>query len=116
MRPPAKLSRYLRARQLTRTRIVLALLIAVVADSVQFLLGPFGWMFGDPAIDVVVMLLMSWLLGFHWLFLPSFLLELFPLADELPTWTACVIAVIVLRKRQQRISPPLPSRKSPVEA
>jgi hypothetical protein len=115
MTPPAKLSRLLRAKKLTRTRMVLALLIAMVADSAQFLLGPFGWMFGDQIIDVIVMLLTSWLLGFHWLLLPSFLLELIPLVDELPTWTACVIAVIVLRKREQRTSPPLPSEKPPIE-
>jgi hypothetical protein len=32
--------------------------------------------------------------------------EFVPLLDELPTWTACVVAVIALRKREQRSSPP----------
>lgn len=88
--------------------MILALAVAVVADGGQLLLGPLGWAFGDQLIDVVAMLLVSWLIGFHWLLLPSFILELIPLIDEFPTWTACVIAVIVLRRREQRSIPPLP--------
>jgi len=83
--------------------MVLATIVAVAADGLQFVLGPVGWEFGDQIIDVIAMLLISWLIGFHWLLLPTFVLELIPLADELPTWTACVIAVIALRKREQRI-------------
>ena len=48
------------------------------------------------------MLLTMWALGFHWLLLPTFVVELFPAVDMLPTWTACVIAVIALRKRAER--------------
>jgi len=95
--------------------MISALAIAVAADGLQWLLGPFGWVFGDQIIDVMVMLLVSWLIGFHWLFLPSFILELVPLADELPTWTACVTAVVILRKREQRASPPPLSEKPPIE-
>ena len=103
---PEKPGRSFGAPKLTRPRMVLALAVAVAADGSQLLLGPLGWVLGDPIIDIVAMLLTSWLLGFHWLLLPTFVLELVPLADELPTWTACVIAVIVLRKRQQRSAPP----------
>jgi hypothetical protein len=88
--------------------MILALAVTVVADGGQLLLGPLGWAFGDQLIDVVAMLLVSWLIGFHWLLLPSFILELVPLIDEFPTWTACVIAVIILRRREQRSIPPLP--------
>ena len=101
-----KFNRLLRVPTLTRIRIVLALFVAIAADGLQLLLGPFGWVFGDQIIDVVAMTLVSRLLGFHWLLLPSFVFELVPMADEFPTWTACVIAVIVLRKRQQRQSAP----------
>ena len=87
---------------------MLALAVAVITDSGQLLLGPLGWAFGDQLIDVVAMLLVSWLIGFHWLLLPSFILELVPLIDEFPTWTACVIAVTILRRREQRSIPPLP--------
>ncbi len=48
------------------------------------------------------MVLTMWALGFHWLLLPTFALELVPALDDLPTWTACVIAVIALRKRAER--------------
>jgi len=88
--------------------MILALAVAVIADGVQLLLGPLGWAFGDQLTDVVAMLLVSWLIGFHWLLLPTFVLELVPLIDEFPTWTACVIAVIILRRREQRSIPPLP--------
>jgi hypothetical protein len=96
-----------RAPKLTRTRIVLAVAVAVTADSLQFFLGPLGWAFPDQAIDLLAMLLTAWAIGFHLLLLPTFVAELFPVVDMLPTWTACVIAVIALRKREQRtVSPP----------
>lgn len=106
MKLPEKLNRILRVPKLTWVRMVLAITIAVIADGVQWLLGPLGWAFGDQLIDIAVMLLLGWLIGFHWLLLPSFVLEFIPLADELPTWTACAIAVVVLRRREQRSLPP----------
>jgi hypothetical protein len=106
-----QLGRFSRAPKLTRPRIVLAVAVAVFADGLQFLLNGVGWFGPDQAVDVLAMLLTCWLIGFHWLLLPTFVLEFIPLADELPTWTACVIAVIALRKRQQRPPPPLPPAK-----
>ena len=38
-------------------------------------------------------------LGFHMLLLPTFVIELVPVADMLPTWTGCTAAVVMLRKR-----------------
>jgi hypothetical protein len=101
-----KLSLMFRAPKLTRTRIVLALAVAVTADGVQFFLGPIGWAFIDQGIDVVAFVLTAWTIGFHLLLLPTFLVEIFPVVDMLPTWTACVIAVIALRKRDQNAVPP----------
>jgi hypothetical protein len=98
-------NRLRRVPNLTRTRIVLALAVAVMADGLQLLLGPLGWAFGDQLIDVVAMLLVIWLVGFHWLLLPSFVLEFIPVVDELPTWTACTVAVVALRRRREK-SPP----------
>jgi len=103
MKLPDKLNCLLRVPGLTRARIVLALAIAVVADGLQFLFGLVP--FVDQAIDVVGMVLTSWVIGFHWLLLPTFVVKLVPFLDELPTWTACVVAVIALRKREQRILP-----------
>jgi hypothetical protein len=95
-----------RAPKLTRTRIILALMVAVSADSLQFFLGPLGWAPGDQVIDLIAFMLTAWLVGFHLLLLPTFIVEIFPVVDMLPTWTACVIAVIALRKREQRVVPP----------
>jgi len=91
---------------LTRIRVGLALAVALVADGLQLLSGPLGWVLLDQAIDVVAMLLTNWAIGFHWLLLPTFVTELFPIVDMLPTWTACTIAVITLRKRAQSVPPP----------
>jgi hypothetical protein len=101
-----QLSRMFRAPKLTRTRIVLALAVAVAADGLQLLLGPIGWAFPDQVIDVAAFGLTAWAIGFHVLLLPTFIAEIFPVIDMLPTWTACVIAVVALRKREQRPVPP----------
>jgi hypothetical protein len=95
----SKLTRWLRAPLLTRTRIILALAVAVVADGLQILLLPLAWTFLESAVDVVAMILTTALLGFHWLLLPTFVVEFVPVVDMLPTWTGCVIAVIALRKK-----------------
>jgi hypothetical protein len=109
----APITRLLQTPRLTRARIVLALAVAVVTDALQFGLGPFGWAFVDQGLDVVAMVLTTWLLGFHLLLLPTFVVKLIPVADELPTWTACVIAVIALRRRDQ--PPELPGSHRPKE-
>lgn len=83
----------------SRARIVAAIAIAIAADAVSILLGPFGLTFADEVIDVVVMGLETWLLGFHLLFLPTFVVEVLPVVDALPTWTACVLAVVAIRRR-----------------
>ena len=88
---------------MTRGRIVFALAVAVIADGLQILLGPLGWAFFDEIIDVIALGLTTWLLGFHVLLLPTFVVEFIPLVDMLPTWTGCVIAVAVLRRREQRL-------------
>lgn len=87
--------------------MVIALAVAVTADSLQFFSGPFGWAGLDQAIDLVALVLTTRAIGFHLLLLPTFIVEVFPVVDMLPTWTACVIAVIALRKREQnRAAPP----------
>ena len=108
MKLPEQLDSFFRAPTLTRGRMILALAVAVTADGVQFLLGPFGWAFPDQAIDLMAMILVSRIIGFHILLLPTFVVELLPIADDLPTWTACTAAVIALRKREQHKPPPSP--------
>ena len=95
---------------LTRRRIALALVLAALADALQIALGPAGWFFFDEIIDVIVMVAMTLLIGFHPLLLPTFIVEIIPIVDMLPTWTACAGAVVLLRRRQQGNagSPPPP--------
>ena len=91
---------------LTKTRIWSAYGVAIAADILQFVLGPFGWAFADEILDVVAAGATWSLLGFHPLLLPTFVVELLPVVDMLPTWTGCVALVISMRKKQQAIPPP----------
>ena len=111
---PEKFSALLRTPPLTRRRMVLGLAIAAGADGLQLLLGPLGWAFADQAIDLAAMILLSGVIGFHVLFLPTFVVELVPVLEDLPTWTACAAAVIALRKREQRTAKPPTSPDQPV--
>jgi hypothetical protein len=71
--------------------------VAVLADLVQIVAFPaFGMGAASPwndALDVLVAGAMVLLIGWHWAFLPSFLAELLPGLDLVPTWTAAVFFV-----------------------
>ena len=85
---------------LTRSRIRAAYAVAIATDILQFALGPVGWAFADEILDIVALVLTTRLLGFHPLLLPTFVVELFPIVDVLPTWTGCVALVVAMRKKQ----------------
>jgi hypothetical protein len=85
---------------LTSSRIRAAYAVAIAADALQFGLGPFGWAFFDEILDVIALVATTKLLGFHPLLLPTFILELLPVLDVLPTWTGCVALVVAMRKKQ----------------
>jgi len=95
--------------KLTRNRIILAFAIAIITDAIQISMTPaiFTGILAIPGeiadfvIDCVVMVAMTLLLGFHWMFLPSMLVELTPGLDLLPTWTGCVAYVVWRRKKEQ---------------
>ena len=101
LNPQGKLAHSPRTGRLTRSQTICAITLAVVADVLQLLLGPFGWAFADQIIDVIAAILVSRAIGFHWLFLPSFVVELIPVVGMLPTWTACVAAVLTLRRKEE---------------
>jgi hypothetical protein len=103
-----KITKLLRPPALTRARMAFALAVAMIADGFQMLLGPMGWFIFDEIVDVAAMVLICPAIGFHFLLLPTFVVELFPIVDMLPTWTGCVAAVIALRKRSQPAAPPPP--------
>jgi hypothetical protein len=98
------MSKVFRTPTLTRRRIQLAFVVAILSDAVQIGLGPLGWTFFDEVIDVIAMILTSWLLGFHLLLIPTFLFELIPIVDMLPTWTGCVALLVSLRKKEQSLN------------
>lgn len=98
---------------LTRRRIWLACALALIADGIQLLLGPLGWAGVDEVIDVVAMCLLTLTVGFHPLFLPTFVAEFIPGVGMLPTWTACTFIVVGLRRKQN--IPPPPHSPPPVQ-
>jgi len=68
--------------------------VALIADAVQWIVWPL-FIAGaasplDTIVDVVVAGLLIQLVGWHWAFLPSFIAELIPGVDLVPTWTAAV--------------------------
>ena len=102
---------------LTTTRVRLAYLVAVGTDIAQLVLGPAGWAFADEILDIAAMIIITRLIGFHALLLPTFVLEFVPVADMLPTWTGCVAIVVMLKKRQQvpaTTTPAPPSPRGPI--
>jgi hypothetical protein len=99
---------------LTPSHVRTAYAIAVTTDVLQFLLGPIGWAGVDEVIDVVAAALVWRILGFHPLLLPTFVVEFLPVADVLPTWTACVVLVVGLRRRQP-LDPPPPGSSTVID-
>ena len=75
----------------------LAWLVAIGADALQLALTP---LFAEGALspvdailDALVAVALVRLLGWHWAFLPTLLVEAVPGADLFPTWTAAVFFV-----------------------
>jgi hypothetical protein len=79
------------------------MIVAVVADLVQIIVFPLviaGAMSpADDVLDAAVAGILSWLLGWHWEFLPSFLTKLVPGVDLFPCWTLAVANVYRKSKR-----------------
>lgn len=96
--------------RLTRSRVVIALGVAVAADCLQWpLTAAFATGALSPpseaanfALDCLVMLLTARLLGFHWVLLPSLLVEFVPGVDLFPTWSGCVAYLVWHRLREQK--------------
>jgi len=79
---------------MTPERVKAARAVALVADALQIGIFPaFSEGFLSPVndlLDIVVAIIMLRLVGWHWALLPSFLSELVPMWDLVPTWTAGV--------------------------
>jgi hypothetical protein len=81
------------------------MILAIVADVLQMLVFPlFVEGAASPADDVLDLGIggvLTYLLGWHWEFLPSFLAKLVPGVDLVPFWT---LAVANVYRKQKRIA------------
>jgi hypothetical protein len=110
-------------RPLTKGRIFQAFAVAIIFDALQFPanLAFFTGLFAIPAevadvgLDVAASVLISRAIGFHWVFLPSFLMEAVPGLDLCPTWIASVAYVVWQRRRKEKSLRP-PTSATVVEA
>ncbi|MBI4911238.1 MAG: hypothetical protein HY823_00735 [Acidobacteria bacterium] len=74
-------------------RVAAAYAVALTVDALQIGLGALTGglsMFVDKALDLVAAGLLWGLLGWHLALLPTFLVELLPIVELAPTWTAAV--------------------------
>ncbi len=87
-------------------RLRIAMILAVVADVLQIAVFPFVLEGGasppDDILDICVGGLLTWLLGWHWEFLPSFAAKLIPGVEFVPLWTLAVANVY--RKSRAQVS------------
>ena len=96
---------------ISRSRLRLAWSLAILVDALQIASAPteFGgppiW-FMEIGLDLVTMVLMCLLVGWHWTFLPSFVTKLVPFVDIAPTWTAAMfLATRTLRNEAEKKTP-----------
>jgi hypothetical protein len=75
----------------------LAWMVAMAADALQLAVFPLfvegALSPADAVLDAVVCVALVRLLGWHWAFLPTLMIEALPGADMFPTWTAAVFFV-----------------------
>lgn len=95
-------------------RIKLAFAIAVIADLFEF---PVTWfehwewewvrLMGRAmglVLDCCVMGIMVKILGFNWVFVPTFFVEVIPTLDLFPSWVGAVAYVVWQRKKSQQMA------------
>ena len=87
-----------------------ALTIAVLADAIQIgafpLFGPGALSPVDDLLDIAVAWLLTRLLGWHWAFLPTFVAEMVPGLDLVPSWTLAVLYVTRSMPREESAAEP----------
>ncbi len=88
-------------------RLRTAMILAIIADTLQLVVFPLfvqGAMSpADDMLDLGIGAILSYLLGWHWEFLPSFLAKLVPGVDLVPLWTLAV-ANVYRKSRQAAVS------------
>jgi hypothetical protein len=88
-------------------RIWLARFVAIAADAIQIAVWP-AFAAGavspfEDLLDVIVAGILTYLVGWHIAFVPSFIVKLMPVADLAPTWT---IAILVATRNSRAAPPP----------
>ena len=87
-------------------RLRAAMALAVVADVLEMVVFPlFVEGFDSPTADMLdlgIGAVLTYLLGWHWEFAPSFLAKLAPGVDLVPLWTLAVANVY--RKSKQAVA------------
>jgi hypothetical protein len=89
-----------------KTRMRAALALAMVADVVQMIGFPL-FVEGaaspvDDVVDLAMAGILTFLLGWHWEFLPSFAAKLVPGVDLVPLWTLAVGNVYRKEKKLEK--------------
>jgi hypothetical protein len=104
-------------RSLKTPELRLAWAIAIAADALQILALPLfaegAFSPADGVVDLVVAVILTRLLGWHWAFLPTLAAEMVPGLDLVPTWTMAVFYVtqnmVPQVKSEPEILPPGPA-------
>lgn len=88
-----------------RWRIQAAMILAMAVDALQIFVFPLfsagALSPADDMLDFAVAMVLVYLLGWHWEFLPTVAVELVPGVDLVPFWTLAVVSVY--RKWKQRV-------------
>ena len=79
------------------SRFQVAMTLAIVADALQIVVFPLfvggALSPADDILDSGIAAMLVYLMGWHWEFLPSFLVKLVPGVDLVPFWTMAVANV-----------------------
>jgi hypothetical protein len=108
-----------------RSRFRAAMILAIAADALQILVFPLfaegALSPADDVLDLAIAVVLVYLLGWHWEFLPTFFAELVPGVDLVPFWTLAVAnvyrkwkhtTITVEESRKQRPALPNPKNSS----
>lgn len=100
-------------------RLKIAWVVAVGTDALQVFFFPavVAGVFSPPEVilDFVAMALLWALVGWHWAFLPSIVVELIPGLDLVPTWTIA-LAIASRGLNKQAPASGLPKDVTPTDA
>jgi hypothetical protein len=99
-------------------RMRVAFLVAIAADIFQIALSPLFFEGAvspaDDVLDLGVAGVLSYLLGWHWEFAPSFFAKLVPGVDLVPLWTLAVANVY--RRSKQPVVEAGPLEKKAIQS